>query len=150
MERTIPSATVLEEFLKAEQPDLVLVSPLVNLGSYQADFVKSAKALHIPVVYPVFSWDNLSTKGLIHVEPDGVIVWNERQRTEAVEMHGVPPDRVVVTGAPRFDEFFAMSPGRLANSSARFTGSMRASQSLSTCARPSSSPEARWTSCAGG
>jgi len=111
MERTIPSATVLEDFLKAEQPDLVLVSPLVNLGSYQADFVKSAKALHIPVVYPVFSWDNLSTKGLIHVPPDGVMVWNERQRTEAVEMHGVPPDRVVVTGAPPFDEFFAMSPG---------------------------------------
>jgi hypothetical protein len=111
MERTIPSATVLEDFLKAEQPDVVLVSPLVNLGSYQADFVKSAKALHIPVVYPVFSWDNLSTKGLIHVQPDGVIVWNERQRTEAVEMHGVPLDRVAVTGAPRFDEFFAMSAG---------------------------------------
>ena len=49
---TIPSATVLEDFLRAEQPDLILVSPLVNLGSYQADFVKSAKALHIPVVYP--------------------------------------------------------------------------------------------------
>jgi hypothetical protein len=110
MERTIPSSTVLEDFLKAEQPDLLLVSPLVNLGSYQADFVKSAKALRIPVVYPVFSWDNLSTKGLIHVQPDGVIVWNERQRTEAIEMHGVPPDRIAVTGAPRFDEFFAMAP----------------------------------------
>ena len=110
VERTIPSATVLEDFLKAEQPDLLLVSPLVNLGSYQADFVKSAKALHIPVVYPVFSWDNLSTKGLIHVQPDGVIVWNERQRTEAVEMHGVSPERIAVTGAPRFDEFFAMTP----------------------------------------
>ncbi len=110
MERTIPSATVLEDFLKAEQPDLLLVSPLVNLGSYQADFVKSAKALHIPVVYPVFSWDNLSTKGLIHVEPDGVLVWNERQRTEAIEMHGVSPERIVVTGAPRFDPFFAMTP----------------------------------------
>ena len=109
-EATIPSARELEGFLRAEQPDLMLVSPLVNLGSYQADFVKSAKALGIPVVFPVFSWDNLSTKGLIHVQPDGVIVWNERQRVEAVEMHGVPPDRIVVTGAPRFDEFFAMSP----------------------------------------
>ncbi len=151
MERTIPSATVLEDFLKAEQPDLVLVSPLVNLGSYQADFVKSAKALHIPVVYPVFSWDNLSTKGLIHVQPDGVIVWNERQRTEAVEMHGVPPDRVAVTGAPRFDEFFAMSPRDdtrtvLRDSRAR----LRVSRSSSICARPSSSQEARSTSCAGG
>lgn len=110
MEQTIPSAVALEDFLKAEDPDIVLVSPLVNLGSYQADFVKSARALRIPVVYPVFSWDNLSTKGLIHVQPDGVIVWNELQRTEAIEMHGVPPDRIVVTGAPRFDDFFAMSP----------------------------------------
>ena len=109
MEQTIPSATVLEDFLRSEAPDLLLVSPLVNLGSYQADFVKSAKALHIPVVYPVFSWDNLSTKGLIHVQPDGVLVWNEHQRAEAVEMHQVPFDRVVVTGAPRFDEFFEMS-----------------------------------------
>lgn len=110
MEATIPSAGAIEAFLRAEQPDLVLVTPLINLGSYQADYVKSAKALAIPVVFPVFSWDNLSTKGLIHVQPDGVLVWNERQRQEAIEMHHVPPDRIVVTGAPRFDEFFAMSP----------------------------------------
>ncbi|HVQ14941.1 MAG TPA: hypothetical protein VMS40_15175, partial [Vicinamibacterales bacterium] len=32
------------------------------------------------------------------------------QRAEAIEMHGVPPDRIAVTGAPRFDDFFAMSP----------------------------------------
>jgi hypothetical protein len=110
MEETIPSARVIEDFLRGEQPDVLLVTPLVNLGSYQADFVKSAKALGIPVVFPVFSWDNLSTKGLIHVQPDGVIVWNDRQRDEAREMHGIPPERIAVTGAPRFDEFFAMSP----------------------------------------
>lgn len=110
MEKTVPSDHLLEEFLRAEQPDLLMVTPLVNLGSYQADYVKSARALGIPVVFPVFSWDNLSTKGLIHVHPDRVIVWNEVQRREAVEMHGVPSERIVVTGAPRFDEFFAMSP----------------------------------------
>jgi hypothetical protein len=110
MEATVPSAGALETFLRAEEPDLMLVSPLINLGSYQADFVKSAKALGIPVVFPVFSWDNLSTKGLIHVQPDGVLVWNEQQRSEAIEMHHIPHDRVVVTGAPRFDEFFAMTP----------------------------------------
>jgi hypothetical protein len=110
MEKTIPSAEVLDDFLRAERPDLLLVTPLINLGSYQADFVKSAKALDIPVVFPVFSWDNLSTKGLIHVLPDGVVVWNDRQRVEAIEMHGVPAERIAVTGAPRFDEFFAMSP----------------------------------------
>ena len=110
MEATIPSSTVIEAFLREQQPDVVLVTPLIALGSYQPDFVKSARALDIPVVFPVFSWDNLSTKGLIHVQPDQVFVWNEWQRAEAVEMHGVPDERVVVTGAPRFDEFFAMQP----------------------------------------
>ena len=108
VEATIPSDRTIETFLRSEAPDVMLVTPLIFLGSYQADFVKSARALGIPVAFPVFSWDNLSTKGIIHVQPDQVFVWNEWQRAESVEMHAVPAERVVVTGAPRFDEFFAM------------------------------------------
>lgn len=110
MEDTIPSDRGIEAFLRAERPDLLLVTPLIKIGSGQADYVKSARALGVPVVFPVFSWDNLSTKGCIHVLPDRVLVWNDRQRMEAIKMHQVPPDRVVVTGAPRFDEFFRMKP----------------------------------------
>lgn len=110
MEATIPSDRTIDTFLQDERPDVVLVTPLVNFGSYQADYVKSARALGIPVGFPVFSWDNLSNKGLIHVVPDRVFVWNNRQRIEAVKMHGVPAGQVVVTGAPRFDDFFAMRP----------------------------------------
>jgi hypothetical protein len=110
MEDTVPTDAGMDGFLSAERPDVLVITPLIKIGSSQPDFVKSARKLGIPTVYPVFSWDNLSTKGLIHVQPDNVIVWNERQRREAVEMHQVPYDRVVVTGAPRFDEFFAMTP----------------------------------------
>lgn len=110
MEATIPSDATIDAFLREQQPDVALVTPLIFLGSYQADYVKSAKALGIPVAFPVFSWDNLSTKGLIHELPDQVFVWNDWQRAESVEMHGVPAERVVLTGAPRFDEFFAMTP----------------------------------------
>ena len=56
----------------------------------------------------LFSWDNLSTKGALHEWPDLMFVWNERQRQEAAELHDFPADRVVVAGAPRFDEFFAL------------------------------------------
>jgi hypothetical protein len=112
MEATIPSDASIEAFLASEAPDVVLVTPLINFGSYQADYVKSAQALGIPVGFPVFSWDNLSNKGLIHVAPDRVFVWNDRQRIEAVKMHGVPAERVVITGAPRFDEFFVMKPAQ--------------------------------------
>lgn len=110
VEETIPSDRTIDAFLRAERPDVLVVTPLVKIGSLQADYVKSARAVGVPVVFPVFSWDNLSTKGLIHVLPDRVLVWNDWQRKEAVEMHRVPAERVVVTGAPRFDEFFAMKP----------------------------------------
>ena len=110
MEETIPSDAGIDAFMRAERPDVFVVTPLIRIGSSQPDFVKSARALGVPTVFPVFSWDNLSSKGLVHVQPDAVLVWNERQRTEAVDMHAVPNQRVFVTGAPRFDDFFAMRP----------------------------------------
>jgi hypothetical protein len=109
-EELVPSDHGLEAFLREQRPDVLLITPLIMIGSQQPDFVKSAKALGVPVVFPVFSWDNLSTKGLVHVLPDRVLVWNDRQRREAIEMHYVPDKQITVTGAPRFDDFFGMKP----------------------------------------
>jgi FkbM family methyltransferase len=106
----IPSDASLEAWLKTEAPDLVLITPLIDIGSSQADYVRACHAAGIPVVLLLFSWDNLSTKGLVHELPDRLLVWNELQVTEAVELHGVPRKRVVAAGAPRFDEFFALQP----------------------------------------
>jgi hypothetical protein len=110
IEATVPSDTGYDEYLREQRPDAVLVTPLVNLEMSQADWVKAARRARIPVAFPVFSWDNLTTKGLIHEWPDRVFVWNDLQRREAVRYHGVAEDAVVVTGAPRFDAFFAMTP----------------------------------------
>ncbi len=109
-EDAIPSERLFDLFIAYEQPDLVLVTPLVDYGSYQTDYVKSAHRIGVPVLFAPFSWDNLTNRGLIRVEPDRMLVWNEIQKKEAIELHGVSPDRVVVTGAPRFDAFFAMRP----------------------------------------
>ena len=110
LEAAFPADAGYCRFIQEQEPDLVLVTPLVNLGGRQAEFVKAARALSVPCGLPVFSWDNLSNKGVIHQAPDRVFVWNEVQRREAVELHGIPDNAVVVTGAPRFDEFFRMSP----------------------------------------
>ena len=110
VEASIPSDPGRERFLNEEAPDVVLVSPLVRFGSEQSDWVKSAKALGIPVGFPVFSWDNLTTKGVIHVAPDRVFVWNAVQKREATEYYGIPAENVVITGAPRFDSFIDLRP----------------------------------------
>jgi hypothetical protein len=110
VEDAIPSEPLFDLFIKYEQPDIVLVTPLVDYGSYQTDYVKSAHRIGVPVVFAPFSWDNLTNRGLIRVEPDRMLVWNDIQKKEAIDLHGVSADRVVVAGAPRFDAFFAMRP----------------------------------------
>jgi hypothetical protein len=110
IEEAIPTEKLFDLFIQYEQPDVVLVTPLVDYGSYQTDYVKSAHRIGVPVVFVPFSWDNLTNRGLVRVEPDRVLVWNDIQKQEAVELHGVRSDRVSVTGAPRFDAFFAMQP----------------------------------------
>jgi hypothetical protein len=109
-DRLIPPDPYFEMYLKAERADLLLVTPLVDFSSYQADYLRAAHRLGIPAAFLPFSWDNLTNRGLIRGMPDRVFVWNEHQRREAIDLHDVPAERVVVTGAPRFDAFIALRP----------------------------------------
>ena len=109
-ETLVPSERYYELFIRSHAPDIVLVTPLIDFGSYQTDYVKSAHRLGVPVVFLPFSWDNLTNRGVIRIAPDRVLVWNERQKEEAVRYHDVSPESVIVTGAARFDDFFAMRP----------------------------------------
>jgi hypothetical protein len=113
-ETLVPSEQYYELFIRSHAPDVMLLTPLIDFGSYQTDYVKSAHRLGVPVVFLPFSWDNLTNRGLVRITPDRVLVWNEHQKREAVTYHGVPAERVVITGAPRFDEFFAMKPSTTA------------------------------------
>jgi hypothetical protein len=111
LERAIPSSAEIEAFVAARAPDLVVVSPLVTHHSArQTDVVKSARALGIPTVLSVGSWDHLTTKGLVREHPDRVLVWNQAQVAEASELHLVPSDRLRATGAQPFDIWFGREP----------------------------------------
>ena len=110
LESGIPTSRRIDGWLREQRPDAVLVTPLIDFGSGQVDAVKSARAAGIPSGLCVASWDNLTGKGLIRVAPDRVFVWNGTQVEEAVDLHGVPRDRVVATGSPKFDEWFERRP----------------------------------------
>jgi hypothetical protein len=112
LERGIPARTDLEHYIASHRPDAVLVTPLIELGSPQMDHLAAAKALGIRTALPVASWDHLSSKALIRNVPDLLLVWNEIQKQEAIEMHGVAADRVVVTGAHPYDQWFGRAPSR--------------------------------------
>ena len=110
VERAIPVAPAVARFLEEHAPDLVLVSPLVEPASDQVDLVRAAQARGTCVGALVASWDNLTNKGDLRVATDFVAVWNEAQKQEAVQLHRVAPDAVVVTGAQVFDRWFERTP----------------------------------------
>ena len=108
----VPPPASIVDFVREHRPDAVLVTPLVDLGSQQIDYVRAARLLGIPSCLPVWSWDHLTSKAYLRDRPQRVLVWNETQRREAVDVHGVPADRVVVTGAQCFDHWFTRTNQR--------------------------------------
>jgi hypothetical protein len=112
LEEAVPAQPGIEEFIAAQRPDLLLITPLIELGSPQLDYVRGARRLGVPSALCVWSWDHLSSKALIRVVPDAVIVWNDVQREEAASFHGIAADRVFVTGAQCFDRWFNRQPSR--------------------------------------
>jgi hypothetical protein len=110
LERAVPSSDPLERELKEHAPDVLVVSPHLMPGGLHSEYIKSARAVGIPTCVCIASWDNLSSKQLLREIPDRVVVWNETQREEAEAIHGVPPDRIVITGAQCFDLWFEWQP----------------------------------------
>lgn len=112
LEEAVPRQAGVDDFVKAHRPDLMLITPLIELGSPQVDYVRSTRRLGIRSTLCVWSWDHLSSKALMRVCPDAVLVWNDTQKDEAAQFHGVTAERVFVTGAQCFDRWFDRAPSR--------------------------------------
>jgi hypothetical protein len=110
LERATGTSAAYYDYLESVAPDLVVTTPLVVLKTSQIDLARAAIERGVRNVFAVASWDNLSSKGELTFVPQRVMVWNEVQKREAIELHGVPPDRVEITGAQLFDEWFVRRP----------------------------------------
>ncbi|MEZ0394860.1 MAG: hypothetical protein ABWK53_00290 [Anaerolineales bacterium] len=109
-EAAIPTDWGIRKQLRKWQPDVLVAASAILPYSKETDYLKAAGQLKIPTVLIVPSWDNLTTKGTLHVIPDWVFVWNRGQVKEAVDLHFVPEERTFCTGAPKFDPWFEIQP----------------------------------------
>jgi hypothetical protein len=112
LERSMPRSPGMSAWLEALAPDAVILTSLTFSRSSAIEQLKAARGLGIPVGAAIMSWDHLSSKALLHVAPDKTLVWNPVQKREAVEMHGLSPESVVVTGAQCYDHWFTRRPSR--------------------------------------
>jgi hypothetical protein len=113
MDHAVEPSPAIGAFLDQQRPDVVVITPLIGLvASSQLDLLRSAQARRVRTAVCVWSWDHLSSKAIIRDLPDRLFVWNNVQRQEAIDMHHVPAERVVVTGAQNFDRWFGRAPSR--------------------------------------
>ena len=106
LERALPESPELLMHVRLARPDVLLLAPHLMPGAVDDAYLRAAAAHGVPAGLCVSSWDNLSSKQTIRFIPDLVTVWNDVQRREAVELHRVPSDRIAVTGAQCFDQWF--------------------------------------------
>ena len=109
VERISPASPDIVAALRRDGRECVVVSPINLRFDEEVEYVKAAKKVGVPTVVPVLSWDNLTTKGLFHVQPDLVLAWHHGHYEEVQAIHGVPADRVVITGSPFFDKWFGIN-----------------------------------------
>ncbi len=112
IERLLPRSRRITQLLEEQRPDVVLLTSLTFSRSFAMDQVKAARALGIPTAACIMSWDHLSSKALVHVQPDATLLWNDVQKHEAIDMHGIAGASVVVTGAQCYDQWFDKRPAR--------------------------------------
>jgi hypothetical protein len=98
--RYAPSALV--ERMRAECSGLI-VTNLQARNSVR--FLVSARRLGLPVAGYVASWDHTVGKGVVSPHLARYVVQNDAMLDDLVRYHGVPPERIVVTGWPQTDVF---------------------------------------------
>ncbi len=105
VDRVLPPSESARAVVAETRPDAVVTVGIVR-NPELVDVMKAAAEARVPTATWIQSWDNLTTKGLLHFAPDRVFVWNEIQRDELARYHGVPSSRACVTGAQSFDHWF--------------------------------------------
>jgi hypothetical protein len=102
LESAMVSGREVEAVLRATAPAL-LVTGTPGTEHLDALLLRCARRLGIPSLCVVLSWDNLTSKGYMAARPDRLVVWNERMREEAIELHDYAPEDVEVAGVAHFD-----------------------------------------------
>ncbi len=111
-EALMPISEASRRFIESHDPDVVLLASVTAWRLPQIDHLRAARALGRRTGVCVFSWDHLSSKALLRSVPDRIFLWNDTQKREAIEWHDMPADRIVVTGAQCYDQWFDREPSR--------------------------------------
>lgn len=85
------------------KPDLAFATNVIH-GTNIA-LMKYARRSNVGLVGMVKTWDNLSSKGLLLVKPDVLIVPNLVVYQDAIQLGDMPRERIFDGGCPQYDDY---------------------------------------------
>lgn len=89
------------------EPELVFSTDVQNENDVR--LMHEARDRGIPVLGMVRSWDNLTSKGIMRIFPDTLLVNNDLVKEEAIRHSGMPQEKIAVVGIPHYD-FYLTEP----------------------------------------
>ncbi len=94
---------VFMPFIEQYKPDLIFSSDV--FCEQDALLLRSAKISGIPTLGMVRSWDNTTTKGILRIFPDRLLVNSQAIADEIVKLHSYQRYLIKVVGLPQFDKW---------------------------------------------
>ena len=99
-------------------PDLIFSTDAQN--ELDVRLLKEGRLFGIKTLSMIRSWDNLTSKGILRILPDALLVNNEIIKAEAVLYSHAPPEKIKVIGIPHYDKYFNVAPLPKSNFFSRF------------------------------
>lgn len=95
---------IWKSYFESYKPDLVFATNPVH-GTNIA-LMKYARRSGVKLIGMMKTWDNLTSKGLLLVKPDVLIVPNGVVFNDALSLGDMPKARVIDGGCPQYDDYF--------------------------------------------
>jgi len=103
--RAVTPTRGYDRLLDRYRPALV-VTATAGFFLAEAPLICAAWRAGVPQMAVDLGWDNLSSKYHTIMPVDGLVLWNEPMRQEAIAYHGFDPGQVHVSGPVQFDHYF--------------------------------------------
>lgn len=92
------------------QPDLVFLAHI--FGDEETSMLRQARKRGIKSMAFINSWDKITSRCMVRLLPDKMIVHNEIVKKEAIKYADMPPENIEIVGVPNCDIFVNAKPSR--------------------------------------
>ena len=107
LDKFVPLNADAAALFEKYHPDLLIAPDIV----FPPDriFMRVASRSDVYTVGMARSWDNLTSKGVVQVMPEKLVVYTNRMVEEAIKIVGMKREDVFMAGPPQFDRYYKKS-----------------------------------------